>query len=71
MDNIVSTSICVDNSAFGDTYDSQAYELARIFRSLADRVESCPAILDPMNGPVVQIYDLNGNVVGAMRVHKE
>ena len=71
MDNLVGVSICIDNDAFGHTYESQAHELARIYRELANRLEASPAaILDPYdtNVPNFGIRDLNGNLVGQLYV---
>lgn len=73
MDSIVSLSVCVDNDAFGATYQSQAEELARIFRDLADRIIEAPEILEPSGFSSVLsiIRDANGNTVGHLTTGKE
>jgi hypothetical protein len=64
MDHAITLSICVDNAAFGDTYQDQAAEVARILRHAADRFEECPAYLDPCSGRGLCLNDVNGNRVG-------
>jgi hypothetical protein len=64
MDHAINLSICVDNAAFGDTYQDQAAEVARILRHAADRLEECPDYLDPYSGQMLCLSDANGNRVG-------
>ena len=47
MDHYIKISLCVDNAAFGDTYNEQAAEVARILRYAADRLQAQPSYLDP------------------------
>lgn len=73
MDTVVSLSVCVDNEAFGATYESQAKELARIFRDLADRIIEAPEILElsRFSSVLSIIRDANGNTVGHLTTGKE
>ena len=66
MDHVLDLTLCVDNAAFGDTYEDQAQEVARIFRNLADRIEANPRYLDPRSGILACINDINGNRVGSL-----
>lgn len=66
MDHVVSITLCVDNDAFGLTYDDQAQEVGRILRDLADRLESNSRYLDPTYGQYPTINDRNGNRVGSL-----
>ena len=66
VDNVLDLTLCVDNAAFGETYEEQALEVARIFRELANRLERNPAYLDPKSGVMASINDLNGNRVGSL-----
>ena len=65
MDHIINISICVDNDAFGDTYDEQAAEVARILKNLADLLEVNSDYLDPSYGYFPTLKDSNGNRVGS------
>lgn len=65
MDHIINISICVDNDAFGDTYDEQAVEVARILKNLADLLEVNSDYLDPSYGYFPTLKDKNGNRVGS------
>jgi hypothetical protein len=67
MDHCIDIVICVDNDAFGDTYDSQAHEVCRILRKLADRLEANSQYLDPRYGSFPTLNDSNGNRVGSFR----
>lgn len=64
MDHCINITICVDNDAFGITYDEQAAELARILRHAAKRIEANPSYIDPYNGTDLCLNDINGNRVG-------
>lgn len=64
MDHVLDLTLCVDNDAFGDTYEEQAQEVARILRNLATRLEGNPSYLDPHSGVLACINDVNGNRVG-------
>lgn len=64
MDHCINITICVDNDAFGETYDEQAAELGRILRYAADRIEYRPAYLNPNSGITLCLNDINGNRVG-------
>ena len=64
MDHVLDLTLCVDNAAFGDTYEEQAAEVARILRKLANRLESNPSYLDPTSGRLACLNDINGNRVG-------
>lgn len=64
MDHVLDLTLCVDNDAFGDTYEEQAQEVARILRNLAARLEGNPSYLDPDSGVLACIKDVNGNRVG-------
>ena len=64
MDHCITLSRCVDNAAFGDTYDEQAAEVARILRYAADRIQAQPSYLDPYGGDILCLNDVNGNQVG-------
>ena len=66
MDHAINLSICVDNDAFGITYQDQADEVARILRNAADRITSNPAYLDPTSGVLLSLNDANGNRVGSL-----
>jgi len=50
MDHCINITICVDNDAFGETYDEQAAELGRILRHAAKRIEANPSYIDPYSG---------------------
>ena len=67
MDSIISINICVDNAAFGVTYDDQAAEVARILRDAANRMERGPGELDEG----FPLRDFNGNTVGTVVRLKE
>lgn len=67
MDHIIDISICVDNDAFGDTYDEQAAEVARILKNLADLLEVNSDYLDPSYGYFPTLKDKNGNRVGSFK----
>lgn len=64
VDNVLDLTLCVDNAAFGDTYEEQAFEVARILRDLASRIEAKPYYLDPKSGTLACVNDINGNRVG-------
>ena len=64
MDHAINITICVDNDAFGVTYDDQAAEVARILRHAADRIEARPSYIDPTSGIGLCLNDINGNRVG-------
>ena len=66
MDHVLDLTLCVDNAAFGETYEEQALEVARIFRELAARLERNPDYLDPHSGVLASINDANGNRVGSL-----
>jgi hypothetical protein len=66
MDHYINITICVDNDAFGDTYDSQAQELGRLLRHAADRIEAKPTYIDPYSGIDLCLNDINGNRVGVV-----
>lgn len=66
MDHVISLTLCVDNDAFGITYDEQATEVARILRHAATKIESNPKYLDPFSGIGLCLNDLNGNRVGVI-----
>ena len=66
VDNVLDLTLCVDNAAFGDTYEEQASEVARIFRELAERLERNPDYLDPKSGVLASLKDANGNRVGSL-----
>ena len=66
MDHYVNISICVDNAAFGDTYNEQAHEVARILRLAADRIQGQPGYLNPTSGVTLCLNDVNGNRVGTI-----
>lgn len=66
MDHVLDLTLCVDNAAFGETYEEQALEVARIFRELAARLERNPDYLDPRSGVLASINDANGNRVGSL-----
>ena len=68
MDHAVNITICVDNDAFGVTYDDQAHELANILRKLAVKLENNSAYLDPTKGITPTLNDTNGNRVGSFDV---
>jgi len=65
MDHFINISICVDNAAFGDTYDEQAAEVSRILKNLADLLEVNSSYLDPSYGYFPTLKDSNGNRVGS------
>lgn len=65
MDHIINISICVDNDAFGETYDEQAVEVSRILKKLADLLEVNSDYLDPSYGYFPTLKDSNGNRVGS------
>jgi hypothetical protein len=65
MDHIINISICVDNDAFGETYDEQAVEVSRILKNLADLLEVNSDYLDPSYGYYPTLKDSNGNRVGS------
>jgi hypothetical protein len=67
MDHVINITICVDNDAFGVTYDDQAQEVCRILRKLADRLEANSQYLDPYYGSFPTLKDINGNRVGSFR----
>ena len=67
MDHIINISICVDNDAFGDTYDEQAVEVSRILKNLADLLEVNSSYLDPSYGYFPTLKDSNGNRVGSFK----
>jgi hypothetical protein len=50
-----------DNSAFGDTREDNAREVARILRQIADKLKNDEWA---SNGMHQTIFDLNGNDVG-------
>lgn len=52
-------ALSTNNAAFAD--DDLGYELARILREVADKVEG-GAIVGP--GSVIRLFDYNGNRVG-------
>ena len=64
MDHIVDLTICVDNAAFGETYEDQAHEMARILTNAAESLLRNPAYLDPRSGHMLCLNDSNGNRVG-------
>lgn len=64
MDHVINITLCVDNDAFGITYDDQAAEVARILRHAADRIESNPDYINPFSGTGLCLNDINGNRVG-------
>ena len=64
MDHVINITLCVDNDAFGITYDDQAAEVARILRHAADRIEANPSYIDPYSGTGLCLNDINGNRVG-------
>jgi hypothetical protein len=64
MDHCINITICVDNDAFGETYDEQAAELGRILRHAAKRIEANPSYIDPYCGTNLCLNDINGNRVG-------
>jgi len=64
MDHVINITLCVDNDAFGISYDDQAAEVARILRHAADRIEAKPSYLDPYDGFDLCLNDINGNRVG-------
>ena len=66
VDHVLDLTLCVDNAAFGETYEEQALEVARIFRELAARLERNPDYLDPRSGVLASIKDANGNRVGSL-----
>jgi len=66
MDHVINITICVDNDAFGMTYDDQAQELGRILRHAADRIEAKPTYIDPYSGIDLCLNDINGNRVGVV-----
>lgn len=68
MDHVVDITICVDNAAFGDTYEDQAHELANILRKLAVRLEQNSSYLDPTSGIMPTMNDSNGNRVGSFEL---
>lgn len=55
--------IATDAAAFGDTPDERAAEIARILRSLADRIEFI--VPEEARRPV---RDANGNTVGEFMI---
>jgi len=65
VDHFINISICVDNAAFGDTYDEQAAEVSRILKNLADLLEVNSSYLDPSYGYFPTLKDSNGNRVGS------
>lgn len=65
MDHVIDITICVNNDAFGTTYDHQAVEVARILRDAADRIEARPTALAPF-GHHLCLNDINGNRVGSV-----
>jgi hypothetical protein len=68
MDHAVNITICVDNDAFGDTYDDQAHELANILRKLAAKLIRNSDYLDPTKGICPTLKDTNGDRVGSFRL---
>ena len=68
MDHAIRIDVCVDNAAFGVTYQEQADELARILRDTAERITANPSYLDPTSGPMLCIKDINGNRVGHLTI---
>jgi hypothetical protein len=66
MDHVIDITICVDNDAFGVTYDDQAQELGRILRHAADCIEAKPTYIDPYSGIDLCLNDINGNRVGVV-----
>ena len=56
-------SMEVDNMAFGDGVDPEArnYEVARVLRELADRLEGDYMLMDQH---FINLRDINGNTVG-------
>jgi hypothetical protein len=64
MDHYIKISLCVDNAAFGDTYNEQAAEVARILRYAADQLQDDTRYLDPYSGVDLCLNDVNGNRVG-------
>ena len=66
MDHVINITICVDNDAFGVTYDDQAAELGRILRHAADRIEANTDYIDPYSGVWLCLNDINGNRVGVV-----
>lgn len=64
MDHVINITLCVDNDAFGITYDDQAAEVARILRHAADKIEANPSYIDPYSGTGLCLNDINGNRVG-------
>ena len=64
MDHCINITICVDNDAFGETYEEQAAELSRILRHAAKRIQENPNYINPYDGIDLCLNDINGNRVG-------
>ena len=66
MDHAIEILICVDNDAFGTTYDDQAQELGRILREAADNICANPNYINPCSGIMLCLNDANGRRVGSV-----
>ncbi len=66
MDHCINITICVDNAAFGETYEEQAAELSRILRHAAKRIQENPNYINPYDGIDLCLNDINGNRVGVV-----
>ena len=68
MDHVIEMIVCVDNDAFGVTYEDQATEVSRILRDAAAAIEAKPhRYLDPHSGFQLCLNDANGNRVGSIK----
>ena len=64
---LTTITIEMDNSTFHE-YTEPSYEVARILRKLAERIEGHPHYSPGHSQP---LYDLNGNKVGYLDVTEE